>query len=223
MIAVLCDAEDAPAQWAARALTERGLDVDLVTSAELMHARFEHRVDADGGRTAIALPGGRRIDCGRLRGALNRLSRPRVDLLGAVRGADRGYAVEELWAFWLSWLRTLGGPVLNPASPAGLCGPRRDPWDWAARAALARLAVPRDGTRVRRRRCLIVCDGSVIGRSAPAEAIAGARALARAERCPLLGVWFDDRWAFAGATAEPDLRLGGAALCDVLARTFAAA
>jgi hypothetical protein len=214
---LLCDAWDAPALWAARAFAASGRPVQVVTSAMLMRAGFEHRVGADGASTVIELPTGRRIDTVEVKGTLNRLTGPRLELLPAVRRGDCEYAAQELWAFWLSWLKTLPAPVLNPPSPAGLSGARMDRSDWEARAD--RLGLP-ISDRGRAQHLLIVCGGSVVGPRAPSAAVAGARALSEAAGCPLLGVCFDDAWAFAHATTHPDLRRGGGALAGALARAL---
>lgn len=214
---LLCDASDAPALWAARAFAASGRPVQVVTSAMLMCARFEHRVGADGAGTALELPTGQRIDTVDVKGTLNRLTAPRMELLPPVRRGDCEYAMQELWAFWLSWLRTLPAPVLNPPSPAGLSGAQMDRSDWEARAG--RLGLP-ISDRGRGQHLLIVCGGSVVGPRAPSAAVAGAQALSEAAGCPLLGVCFDDAWAFARATTHPDLRRGGGALAGALARAL---
>jgi hypothetical protein len=183
----------------------------------LMRTRFEHRVGADGASTVLELPSGQRIDTLEVKGTLNRLTGPRMELLPPVRRGDCEYAVQELWAFWLSWLRTLPAPVLNPPSPAGLSGAQMDRSDWDVRADRVGLPI---SDRRRAQHLLIVCGGSVVGPRAPSAAVAGARELSAAAGCPLLGVGFDDAWAFVRATTHPDLRRGGAALAAALARAL---
>jgi hypothetical protein len=214
---LLCDAWDAPALWAARAFAASGRPVQVVTSAVLMRTRFEHRVGADGASTVLELPTGQRIDTVEVKGTLNRLTGPRMELLPPVRRGDCEYAVQELWAFWLSWLRTLPAPVLNAPSPAGLSGARMERSDWEARAD--RLGLPISDRR-RAQHLLIVCGGSVVGPRAPSAAVASARELSEAACCPLLGVYFDDAWAFADATTHPDLRRGGEPLAAALVRAL---
>jgi hypothetical protein len=127
----------------------------------LMRTRFEHRIGAAGASTVLELPTGQRIDTVEVNGTLNRLTWPRMEVLRAVRRGDREYAVQELWAFWLSWLRTLPAPVLNPPSPAGLSGAQMDGSDWDARAGRLGLPISAGG---RAEHLLIVCSGSVVGR-----------------------------------------------------------
>jgi hypothetical protein len=227
---VLCDAEDAAALWAARALGERGVALEVVTSAELMRARFEHRLLRGRPSTLIELGDGRRIDARAVRGTLCRLTAPRAELLPPVPPADRDYAIQELWALWLSWLHGLPEPVLGAATPAGLGGPWLSAAQWRVRAAQAGLATfplvggdaPAPTAEPPGAPLLFVVHGAVVGPPAPSEAIAGSRALAEAAGCSLLGVWFGGGWRFAGATPMPDLRRGGAALVAVLARALGA-
>jgi hypothetical protein len=239
---VLCDARDLPALWAARGLAARRLaPVEIVTADLLATAlRWEHEVSARQVGWSAALADGRLIRSAGLRGVLNRLQWAPAGQSDLAEPADRDYVRQELHAVALSWLAALPCPVLNPASPAGLCGARRHPahWAWlAARAGLPvrpfqesdaapvpwdRIAANGDGVR-----SVIALGGELHGPPVPAGLAEGCAALAAHAGTPLLGVTFavepgGAAW-FAGATAMPDLRIGGEALLDALARELAPA
>src|SRR5689334_12216646 len=124
---VLCDARDLAALWAARGLAARGLaPVEIVTADLLATAlRWEHEVSAREVGWSAALADSRVIRSDDVRGVLNRLERAPAGQSDLTAPGDRDYARQELHAFALSWLTALACPVLNPASPAGLCGARR--------------------------------------------------------------------------------------------------
>lgn len=224
---LLCDAEDAPALWAWRHLVGRGVALDVVTSADLMRAhRWEHRLEGGTARALVELSDGRTIDTAEVRGTLNRLTAPRAELLGRAVESDRDYAVQEVWAMWMSWLHTLPEPVLNRVTPPSLSGPWPSYPQWLVHASEAGLrTAPWAGGETEPPRphtapMLFVAAGAVVGPRAPASVVRGCRALSAAVGCALLGVWFGPGWTFAGATAQPDLRRGGRALVDVLANAL---
>jgi hypothetical protein len=238
MYLVFASPTDAPALWAWQGLLARGLPADLVTADALVAAPYwEHRV-GNGGRTAlrITLPDGRFVDASAVRGALNRLTAVPAGFLAA--SADRSYANQELYAFFLSWLRALPGPLLNPPSPQGLCGRWRPSSEWvwlAARAGLPTAPFQQSSEDAPPSlygekplfppgapgRTVLVTAGRTSGAPAPRNVLAGCLRLAAEARAPLLGVDFvagpAGSWTFAGATPWPDLRLGGELLLDQLA------
>lgn len=71
---------------------------------------------------------------------------------------------------------------------------------------------------------VITLGNHVFGPSLPPHISDACKALARLAQTPLLGIELTvgqshgDRWTFAGATAMPDLRLGGEPLLNELAR-----
>src|SRR5437762_118469 len=137
---LLCDRGDLPALWAYQGLGARGLALELVTTELLRHALgWGHRLGREGTTVRIELADGRTIDSGRIRGVLNRVAFVPPPAAGTV-GPDQAYAQQELHAFWLSWLASLPGPILNPPSPQGLGGPWYDQTEWLMLAARARLA-----------------------------------------------------------------------------------
>ena len=239
---VLCESTDAPARWAREGLRSRGLEpVELVTSDDLAHARWVHRVGEEGARVEVALRDGRTFRSDSVRGTLNRLVYPpRGDLL-LIHPSDRSYVVQELMAFFMSWLCALPGPLLNPPSPECLCGRARPLAEWlwlAARAGLSgppcrvssdelpaapslNVRVPGSGPDLR---TLIVVGERVVGAPAPPAIGEGCRRLAALSHTPLLGLEFStgpgESWQLVGAGGLPDLRRGGEALLDALAASL---
>jgi hypothetical protein len=224
---LLCDEEDEPALWAGARLASLGVALERVTSADLMRARrWDHGLEGAQVRARVELADGRLIDTAEVHGTLNRLVGPRADLLAAAPKAERDYALHELWALWMSWLRTLPEPVLNAARPNGLCGPWHSEPRWlvlAARSGLRTQPWSGDGrpsSPAGDGPMLLVAGGAVVGPPAPADVVSGCQALSLAVGCPLLGIWFAPGWMFMGASVQPDLRRGGQALIEVLARVL---
>jgi hypothetical protein len=161
---------------------------------------------------------------------------PPQDLLGHAAEGDRDYALQELTAFYLSWLASLTVPVLNRPTPMGLAGrwlhaselvllaraaglptpTWRQSADDAADAGYRSLAPPSAVTSQ-----AIVLDEEVFGPPMPAATRRGCVALAKAVEARILGVDFfasaEDPWTFAHATPMPALQLGGPALVTHLA------
>jgi hypothetical protein len=136
VVVVLCEVADLPALWAARALERRGLEVEVVSAPVLSCAlRWEHRVSRDGACASLQLADGRRLSSERPVGVLNRVTSVSPDRFVAVAGADRDYALQEMFALLLSVLHALPGPVVNRPTPHGLCGAWRHPSEWTALAA----------------------------------------------------------------------------------------
>jgi len=240
MILVLCEEYDLAATWAAERLRERGLAITVVTGAALAAARWEHRVGRAGARLEFRLAGGERICSGEIGGVLNRLCFLPSAWLQRIGGPDRDYAVQEMLALYLSWLHAMTGPVLNPATPQGLCGNWRHPSVWAVLAG-------RSGLPTSPYRQTSADDPDLYWQAAgapgPATAfVAGSRALlppdlpaplraaclrlARQAGTPLLGIDFspaaDGTWRFTGASVMPNLVRGGEKLADDLAEALAA-
>src|SRR3954465_10912464 len=102
MILILCDPGDSSAVWAAAELRQRGHDAQVVHAAALGSAvRWEHRVDASSVTTEIELAAGGLLSSKAPVPILNRLSFVPTAELRATAGADYGYAVQELFAFYL--------------------------------------------------------------------------------------------------------------------------
>ena len=238
MVMILCEIGDGAALWAAGRLQERGIAVDLVTAAALGAARrWEHRITGTDVRTVITLPDGHVLDSAGAQPILNRLSYIPTERLQAVAGADFGYALQELYALYLSWLAGWPGLVINRPVPQGLCGNFRHPSEWATLAARAGLPAtpwrqgsddPPDQAWMLRPADLTVyvCGEEVVAPVALPDAIVtGCRTLARLATCELLGIDFaidGDDWRVTGASPLPDLMRGGDALADALAKAFTA-
>jgi hypothetical protein len=239
MYLVICSATDLPALWAYRGLKARGLaPLELIHAETLARSlRFEHRLGAAGVDIRIALPDGRTIGNHTIHGVLNRLAWLQLDQLPWVDSDDRDYATQELTAFFLSWLHAVSRPVVNRATPQGLAGQWRHGSEWVSLAA--RAGLPTQSYRQTSRdsgdawewpnkplaaQTVLVIADRTFGAPAPAALLRGCLGLARLAETELLGIDFavseEGSWSFAGATALPDLRLGGEALLDILASLF---
>ena len=92
--------------------------------------RWDHRIGRSGIVLELDLADGRRFSRKDSTGVLNRLSYLPSAWVQRVGGPDRDYALQEMYAFFLSWLHSLPGPLLNPPVPQGLCGNWRHPSAW---------------------------------------------------------------------------------------------
>ena len=241
MWTVLCTSYDHAAIWAWDGLRSRGLNpVELVTAESLAFSpAWEHRVGSDGAHIKIALQDGRVLCSSRIRGVLNRLSAPSADLIAYATPSDREYATCELQAFYLSWLNSLSGVVINRPSPLGLSGGWRHTSEWAIRAARAGLGVApyRQSARDAADRGyfpltpeglapsgVIVLRDKVFGAVLPESVNAACIRMARAENLELFGMDLyqapDGEWMFGHATPTPNLPIGGEALLDYMAELF---
>jgi len=241
MWTVLCTSHDHAAFWAWNGLRSRGLNpLELVTAECLaFSSAWEHRVGSDGAHVKIALQDGRVLCSSRIRGVLNRLSAPAADLIAHSTPGDREYANSELQAFYLSWLNSLSGVVINRPSPMGLSGGWRHMSEWAIRAVRAGLhtAPYRQSARDAADRgylpltpdtvrpvSVIVLRDRVFGAVLPEPIRAGCIRMARAENVELFGIDLyqaaDGEWMFGYATPTPNLPIGGEPLLDYMAELF---
>ena len=240
---VLSSSNDASALWAYQGLKSIGLEpLEHITAESLtVGARWEHTLGRAGVSVNATLVDGRAISHTDVRGTLNCITHVPPDSLGLIHPADREYVHQEHSSFLLSWLNALPQPIINRPTPWGLSGRWRHVSEWIYLAAKAGLPVPyyrlsgRDlgdptsgttravspGTPVT---TLIVLGDAVLGAPAPPDIQAGCRRLTDLADTALLGVEFvagpDGGWLFVGATAQPDLRLGGEALLNMLARAL---
>ena len=244
MIVVLCDEMDASAHWVVEALRTRGHAPRVLTGLDLVVAEtWDHRVGQAGADCEIRLAGGTRLRASAMQGVLNRLSFLPSAWLRRYGGPDRDYAIQEMHAFYLSWLHALPGPVLNPPTPQGLAGNWRHPSAWIALAVQAGLPVRAYSQTSRDDPALpwqaspsmarvLVVGAQVLGIGAIVEPHREAcLRLSRAAGAPLLGIDFAQEpaagWQMTGATVMPDLAYAGtgqeqAALADALSVALAA-
>jgi len=238
---ILCSGQDISALWAYHGLQWRGLTVELVTAESLTaNVRWVHTVGLKGANTNITLADGRMIDSRLVRGVVNRLTH--VPLQHLRDAPDFEYATQEYTALFMSWLKTLRGPIYNGVDAQGLSGAWRHASEWVWLASLAGLkTLPYkqssddqfdETTQLRRvvpegtsTSMAIALGDQVFGPNLPPQTTRACRELARISKTPLLGIELvsdvsSHSWAFAGATPMPDLRLGGEPLLDALAAHF---
>jgi hypothetical protein len=234
---VLSDESDLCALWVAEGLRQRGVRVETVTARMLSAAvRWVHVVADGGSWVEVSLADGRCIDSRRVGGALNRVLSLDPPLEYMV-SPDGEYALQELFALYLSLLQSLPPPVLNRPTPQGLSGRVRNAPDWlvlAARAGLATEAYTLSsrqmfsaGAVARRARPypverleVIVAGGRAFSSRESPEATAAAIRLADLAGVGVLGLHLtataDGGARFAAADLYPDLRRAGPALLDHL-------
>ncbi len=184
---------------------------------------------------SIRLADGRRIGGGAPVPILNRLAFLPSAWVGRIGGPDRDYGLQEMYALYLSWLHAMPGVVINRPSPAGLCGAWRHPSRWALLAGQAGLPVRAyrsshgDAPEIAGAAVTappltaFIIGDRVVAPGLPGALVAPCRELARRSGSALIGVDFatgDRGWEFAGASAMPDLTLGGNALIEALACSF---
>jgi hypothetical protein len=241
---VLCSSTDFPALWAYQGLNQLGFGpLELVLVDGLSQAsRWEHRLDARGIHLNFTLADGRVIDASQIRGAVNRVLFPSTMINQAATpsdsDSDSDYIQAELHAFYLSWLKSLPGVVLNRPTATGLCGSWLHASEWALRAGRAGLTTrryqqaardspehcgipPVADAEVRR---VIAFDGQVFGSPVPRDVANGCIKLAQEVETALLGIDFQvdprEEWVFCDATPCPDLSLGGMPLLRSVARVL---
>lgn len=241
MILVICEESDGGALWAANRLCCQGLAVAIITGADLATAeRWVHRVGQAGAVFELDLADGRHLSGREIRGVLNRLSYLPADWIQRVGGVDRDYAIQEMYAFYLSWLHSLPGPLLNPPTPQGLCGNWRHPSVWVALAGRAGLVTPTyrqssdddpdafwNPAMVPAPTTVFVVAEQVIAPPMLPEQLQNpCLRLAKTAGTTLLGIDFTlntaGEWCFVGASMMPDLFRGGEPLIAALAEAFAA-
>lgn len=210
--------------------------------------RWAHRLGSTV-TAEVTLADGRTISSSALRGVLNRLVHPAWPQLGQARTEDREYAAQEMMALYMSWLRCLSAPVLNPPTPQGLSGYWRHDSQWAVLAAEAGLRTPTyrmgsgqpeggwsiphgdpdadtddagDAADERGVR-LVVVGEAVVGDVTQPDVVHACRRLARLSATPLLGVDLVEEggaWTFVHATPQPELRAWGDAFLAALVQAL---
>jgi hypothetical protein len=238
MTLILCEAGDAAALWAAERLRARGGSVDLVLSDTLGEAlRWEHRIDRAAASVRITLADGRLLSSDTAEPILNRIGGIPLARLHATAGEDYGYAMQEMFALYLSWLNAWPATVINRPTPQGLAGCHRHGSAWAALGAEA-------GLRTRRwaqssddppeagwapppaeTTAFVVAGRAVLPPALAPELAAPCLALAERAGATLLGIGFardgQSEWEMVGASPVPDLAPGGEPLVEALAEALA--
>jgi len=219
---VLCGAADKAAHWAYAELRRAGLEPLHIVAEEAlaMPIAFEHRLSIRGVSTRLQLASGLVINSHEIEGVLNRVvGVPALHLYQAAP-PERDYALQELYALYLSWLAGLPAPVLNRPSPLGLSGPVLHASTWMALAAAAGLDIGTycladddlaaiespgaamfgspfapawaagDSASADGRATVIVTSGRVVGSDPPAPVRGGCLALARRAGLDLMGAEF---------------------------------
>ncbi len=237
---VLCSSSDMSAHWAFQGLMQMGLaPLQLVTAESLASARtWEHRVNNSGAHVTITLANGAVIRSSQVRGVLNRLVVPSDFTARSAVDADRQYTAAEIQAFYLSWLHSLPGVVINKPSPLGLSSPWLHASEWTLRANRAGLRTctyrqsaresatdPCRASLSRERaaaRHVIALRGEIFGAQVPADVSHACGRLAKMANTEMLGLQLNsregDEWTFADATTLPDLRAGGVPLLRRMAQ-----
>jgi hypothetical protein len=242
---VLSSSSDASGIWAWQGLKQWGLSpLEFVTAESLAScSRWEHRLHGNAAQLKLTLSDGRVLDGSGIRGVLNRLHAPSPLAFQSAAPSDREYAQAELFAFYLSWLNSLSGVMINRPTPLGLSGPWLHPSEWMVRAAKAGLRTPvyRQSSRDSETHShnghsgnhfsvshqpsmqnLIAFGGEIFGGAVPADVAQACGRLLKDVEAGLLGIdlYMDDqgRWTFASANPAPDLRLGGMPLLGRLAQ-----
>lgn len=238
MVFVLHESGDASASWLVEGLRNRGLTVDAVSAFDLGTAdTWRHGIDATGTTVEIALRDGRRFDGAEPRAIVNRLNFIPLETLRATAGADLGYAVQEMFALYLSWLNAWPATVINRPTPQGLSGNHRHPSVWATLAAKAELPAcawrqgdgdPPDHAwawKLAEATAFVVGEAVVLADVLPQDLADGCRALCRLADLSLIGIDFardaSGQWEMTGASPTPNVMLGGEPLISALADALA--
>lgn len=240
MYLILCSSSDASALWAHNGLQCMGVNPILLLTPETLSSInfWEHRVGNTGARTSFR-SAGYGISDQTLKGVLNRLTGPPQTIFSQVAPGDRDYGLQELNAFYMSWLSSLSCPVFNPSTPQGLAGRwfhvsellllahqaglttpeyRQSAADPQEKGFQPLAPVPAPGQKV------IVFEEGVFGAEIPPELRVSCCRFAKLCRTPLLEIDFfhtaASPWTFSHATPVPDLQAGGEPLLQALARRF---
>jgi hypothetical protein len=236
---VLCDDLDTSARWVYEELLKRSLAVEFIPASALAHAvRLVHRVGPGATTAELLLADGRRVTSTKVRATLNRMLGPSSSPEWG-RGPDSEYAMQEMLSLYVSLLRCLPGPILNPPSAQGLSGRLRYTPEWYVLAARSGFATrpfavssedgfddSRDrevapGTAARMHNVIVAAD-EVFGDPLSQADRAAACELARLAGLQLLGLHLatgsDGATWFEAADLYPDLRAGGVPLIDHLAQ-----
>ena len=230
---VLTERTDPDGAWLTHGLQAKGLDplLHLTTDDLVEGATWAHTVGEDGAAFTVRLADGTTIRSEQIAGVVNRIGYITPAHVIDVVDADREYVLQELNAFFMSWLASVQAPVLNPPTARGLAGAWRPRSEWAHLASQAGLDhVPvtssdsgldpvRLGTEHEGLTAITVAGGIVDNGLAEDMRQASLR-LAELAETPLLGIEFamngEGDLVLAGVTPQPSLQAVGDAVIDAI-------
>ena len=129
---IIADSGDAGTGAVVQAMAANSTPVVIVLSAQLSLACWEHTISPTGrAATRIELRGGQRLVDDEVAVLLCRSFSFPMPRFARSSQADRDYASAELRALAVSWLRGLGGRVVNTVDGVSMVGP-----SWSPRRAL---------------------------------------------------------------------------------------
>ena len=230
------DLHDSTAPWLAALWRQRlgpraGELLVLPAPAITLGGRWQLRVQGSTTQSCLVIEQGQgaqlqrlQVHSDTLRGVLHRPHQAWVP----EKTADRDYVAQERQALLLAWLHGLGERCMNAPTAGSLAGPAWSgaQWRWQAhRMGLPVQAGPDIAPQAVLPLLRLVVAGdhvfSVNGQALPAAWQAGARRLAAAAGCRLLGLYAvdggPDGWHFVQASVQPDLRAAGPAVAQALA------
>jgi hypothetical protein len=141
MLALLCSRHDAGARAFAGRHAHRA--VHALTCAEVSQSGWRLSVRGHAGHPRVELAGiigGRRLAGHQITGVITRLRCVTEEELPHIVPEDRAYVAAEMHAFLFAFLAALSCPVVNPPSPACLCGPNLREVQW--RELARKLQIP---------------------------------------------------------------------------------
>jgi hypothetical protein len=238
---ILCHAYDASSHWLSQALRNRGvLGVEMLSAEELPYAlSWKHLLSSQSVSVEFELNGGRTYRSSQIDGVVNRIDHVDPRVWHRSTDGDREYVLQELSAFYSSWLFGLPCPVYNPPDPLCLSGRSRTLAEWTVLAGKAGLAAAvfhtssRDGevrkvgesTRDQQGAgllSLLAFHEKVFGPPVGSAIREGCAKLTFLSGCPILGIDFhvatSGELTFACARTMPDFRIGGALLVAEIAK-----
>lgn len=143
---ILAHPGDATATLVAARLRQRHPpeETRLVFLDEIIFApHWAHRLNGGSPRTVLTLRDGAAIQHDQIGVVFNRLRYVDMPRFHASEKIDREYAVMEMFALLLSWLKSLACPIINPISPQSLAGPNHSTLAWQHLAGKAGLPTAR--------------------------------------------------------------------------------
>jgi hypothetical protein len=143
---ILAHQGDATATHVAARLLQRHRpeDTRLVSMEEIVFApRWSHTLNGAKAKAALTLHDGTEIHGDRIGIVFNRLQYLDMPHFAASDKADREYAAMEMFALFLSWLKALPCPIINPVSSQNLAGPIHSSLAWQQLAGKAGLPTVR--------------------------------------------------------------------------------